>query len=80
MMGDRDYRHLIKNAIDSISKDIEPKVEDPKDNKTIYLHEVVRCLRRSYFDRVDPLDVQNTGFSSLMSGLLQKNEIWRRRI
>ena len=72
MMGDRDYRQLIKNAIDSISKDIEPKVEDPKDNKTIYLHEVVRCLRRSYFDRVEPLDVQNTGFSSLMSGLLQK--------
>ena len=29
-------------------------------------------MRRSYFDRVDPLDVQNTAFSNLMSGLLQK--------
>jgi CRISPR-associated exonuclease Cas4 len=72
MMGDRDYRQLIKNAIDSISKDIEPKVEDPKDSKIIYLHEVVRCLRRSYFDRVDPVDIQKTGFGNLMSGLLQK--------
>ena len=73
-MGDRDYRQLIKNAIDSISKDIEPKVADPKDNKTIYLHEVVRCLRRSYYDRTEPEDPQRTSFSNLMSGLLQKME------
>ena len=73
-MGDRDYRNLIKNAIDSISKDIEPKVGDPKDNKTIYLHEVVRCLRRSYYDRTEPEDPQRTSFSNLMSGLLQKME------
>ena len=73
-MGDRDYRKLIKNAVDSISKDIEPKVDDPKDNKTIYLHEVVRCLRRSYYDRTDPEDPQRTSFSNLMSGLLQKME------
>ena len=73
-MGDRDYRQLIKNAIDSISKDIEPKVDDPKDNKTIYLHEVVRCLRRSYYDRTDPQVTQRTSFSNLMSGLLQKME------
>ena len=32
MMGDRDYRQLIKNAIESIGRDIEPKI-DPKDNK-----------------------------------------------
>ncbi len=72
MMGDRDYRQLIKNAIESISKDIEPKVENPNDANTIYLHEVVRCLRRSYYDRTDPLDSQKTGFGNMMSGLLQK--------
>jgi CRISPR-associated exonuclease Cas4 len=72
MMGDRDYRQLIEKAIDSIGKDIEPKVEDPKDANTIYLHEVVRCLRRSYYDRTDPLDSQKTGFGNMMSGLLQK--------
>ncbi len=73
MMGDRDYRHLIKNAIDSIGRDIDPKV-DPKDNKTIHLHEVVRCLRRSYYDRMDPIEPKRTSFNNLMTGLLQKME------
>jgi len=73
MMGDRDYRQLIKNAIESIGRDIEPKV-DPKDNKTIHIHEVVRCLRRSYYDRTDPIDSQWTSFNNLMTGLLQKME------
>ena len=73
MMGDRDYRHLIKNAIESIGRDVEPKV-DPKDNKTIFIHEVVRCLRRSYFDRIDPIEVKRTSFNNLMTGLLQKME------
>ncbi len=50
MMGDRDYRKLIKNAIDSIGREIEPKIE-PSDYNTIDVSEVVRCLRRSYFDR-----------------------------
>lgn len=73
MMGDRDYRQLIKNAIESIGRDIETKV-DPKDNKTIHVHEVVRCLRRSYYDRVEPIDPQWTSFSNLLTGLLQKME------
>src|SRR4030066_109370 len=73
MMGDRDYRQLIKDAIESIGRDIEPKI-DPKDNKTIYIHEVVRCLRRSYYDRTDPIDSQWTSFNNLMTGLLQKME------
>lgn len=73
MMGDRDYRHLIKSSIESIGRDIEPKI-DTSDNKTIYIHEVVRCLRRSYFDRVDPIEAKRTSFNSLLSGLLQKME------
>ncbi len=73
MMGDRDFRHLMKNAIESIGRDIEPKI-DPKDNKTIYIHEVVRCLRRSYYDRTEPIEVTRTGFNNLMTGLLQKME------
>ncbi len=73
MMGDRDYRQLIKNAIESIGRDLEPKI-DPKDNKTIYLDEVVRCLRRSYYDRTEPTQVTRTSFNNLMSGLLQKME------
>ena len=73
MMGDRDYRQLIKNAIESIGRDIEPKI-DPKDNKTIYIHEVVRCLRRSYYDRTEPIEVTRTSFNNFMKGLLQKME------
>ena len=72
-MGDRDYRQLIKSAIASIGRDIEPKI-DPKDNKKIHLHEVVRCLRRSYYDRTDPIDPHYTRFSNLLTGLLQKME------
>lgn len=71
MMGDRDYRHLIKDALDSIGRDLEVKI-DGKDIKKIHLHEVVRCLRRSYFDRTEPRDVERTGFNELVSGLLRK--------
>jgi len=71
MMGDRDYRQTIKNAIETLGKEVKPKI-DPNDNKTIYVHEVVRCLRRSYFDRVDPLEPLMAGFSNLISGLLRK--------
>ncbi len=70
MLGDRDYRQFIKNAIDSIGREIEPKI-DPNDINTIHLHEVVRCLRRSYFDRVEPKDVERRGFNDLVSGLLR---------
>ncbi len=70
MLGDRDYRQLVKNAIDSIGRETEPKI-DPNDIKTIHLHEVVRCLRRSYFDRVEPKEVDRRGFTDLVSGLLR---------
>jgi CRISPR-associated exonuclease Cas4 len=70
-MGDRDYRSLIKNAIDSIGRELNIEI-DSKDLQTIHLHEVVRCLRRSYYDRTDPEDVQRRGFNELSSGLLRK--------
>lgn len=70
-MGDRDYRSLIKNSIDSIGKELDVKI-DVNDISTIHLHEVVRCLRRSYYDRVEPKDIQRHGFNDLIAGLLQK--------
>ena len=70
MLGDRDYRQLIKKAIDSIGHEIQPKI-DPNDIKTIHLHEVVQCLRRSYFDRVEPKQIERRGFNDLVSGLLR---------
>lgn len=69
-MGDRDYRSLIKNAIDSIGKEVELEI-DANDIKTIHLEEVVRCLRRSYYDRVEPKEREKTSFTDLVGGLLR---------
>ncbi|PIW32551.1 MAG: hypothetical protein COW27_03655 [Nitrosopumilales archaeon CG15_BIG_FIL_POST_REV_8_21_14_020_37_12] len=71
MMGDRDFRSLIKNAVESIGRELEIEI-DSKDIKTIHLKEVVQCLRRSYYDRIDPKEVERRGFSDLLSGLLRK--------
>ncbi|PIN82123.1 MAG: hypothetical protein COW26_05730 [Nitrosopumilales archaeon CG15_BIG_FIL_POST_REV_8_21_14_020_33_23] len=71
MMGDRDYRSVIKNAVDSIGRELEIEI-DAKDIKTIHLKEVVQCLRRSYYDRIDSKEVERRGFNDLLSGLLRK--------
>jgi len=71
MMGDRDFRSIVENAINSIGKELEINI-DSADIQTIHLHEVVQCLRRSYYDRIDPQEVQRKGFNELLSGLLRK--------
>ncbi len=71
MMGDRDFQTTIRGAIGSISKELEVSI-DSKDIKTIHLKEAVQCLRRSYYDRVDSLDIEIRGFNELVSGLLKK--------
>ena len=73
MMGDRDFRKIIKSAVESIGKELEIQI-DSKDIHTIHLHEVVQCLRRSYYDRVDPQEIERRGFNELLSGLLRKLE------
>ncbi len=71
MMGDRDFRTTIKSAIDSIGKELEIDI-DSKDFQTIHLQEVVQCLRRSYYDRIEPEEIERRGFNELLSGLLRK--------
>lgn len=71
MMGDRDFRSIVENAIDSIGKELEINI-DSADIQTIHLHEAVQCLRRSYYDRIEPQEVQRKGFNELLSGLLRK--------
>ena len=71
MMGDRDFRSIVKNAVDSIGRELEIEI-DAKDIKTIHLKEVVQCLRRSYYDRIDSKEVERRGFNDLLSGLLRK--------
>lgn len=73
MMGDRDFQKIIQSAIESIGKELEIQI-DAKDIQTIHLHEVVQCLRRSYYDRIDPQEIERRGFNELLSGLLRKLE------
>ena len=70
-MGDRDYRNTIQTAIGSIGKELEIQI-DSKDIQTIHLQEVTKCLRRSYYDRIDPNEIERRGFNELLSGLLRK--------
>ena len=72
-MGDIDYRNIIKSAIESIGKELETQI-DSEDIQRIHLHEVVQCLRRSYYDRVEPQEIEKRGFNDLLSGLLKKLE------
>jgi len=69
-MGDRDYRRIITDVMEHLSHDIKPEIE--KNNKIIHFSEVVRCLRRSYFDRVDPLEQKGLRFSDLFRELMKK--------
>ncbi len=71
MMGDRDFRTTIKSAVDSIGKELEIDINS-KDFQTIHLQEVVQCLRRSYYDRIEPEEIERRGFNELLSGLLRK--------
>ena len=70
-VGDRDYKQIVRDAIDSIGEDIELKI-DAKDDNTIYLDEVAKCLRRSYYDRKDPLETERTQFNKVLGGLFRK--------
>ena len=72
-MGDRDFRTTIQNAIKSIGNELEVNI-DSKNFETIHLQEVVRCMRRSYYDRLEPLEIERRGFNELLSGLLRKLE------
>lgn len=71
MMGDKDLRGVVKNAVDAIGREVGTKI-DAGDVQTIHLGEVVRCLRRAYYDRTDPAEVERTGFGDLLAGLMQK--------
>ena len=69
--GDRDYKQIVRDAIDSIGEDISLKI-DAKDPSIIYLHETTKCLRRSFYDRTDPLETEQTQFNKVLGGLFRK--------
>jgi len=69
--GDRDYKQVVRDAIDSIGEDVSLKI-DTKDINTIYLYEATKCLRRSFYDRIDPLETEQTQFNKVLGGLFRK--------
>ncbi len=70
-VGDRDYKQIVRDAIDSIGEDVSLKI-DTKDTSIIYLHEATKCLRRSFYDRTDPLETEQTQFNKVLGGLFRK--------
>ena len=73
MMGDRDYRSIIKNIIENIGEDLELKI-DPEKPDIIHLAEVVSCLRRSYYNRIDPIKLERKSFNFLLNVMFRKLE------
>ena len=71
VVGDRDYKQIVRDAIDSIGEDVQLKF-DTKDPNTIYLHEVTKCLRRSFYDRTESLETEQTQFNKVLGGLFRK--------
>ena len=69
--GDRDYKQVVKDAFDSIDEVVSLKI-DTKDTNIIYLHEATKCLRRSFYDRIDPLETEQTQFNKVLGGLFRK--------
>ena len=69
--GDRDYKQVVRDVIDSMGENIEIKI-DSKDVNTIHLHEATKCLRLSYYDRTDPIDTEQTQFNKVLGGLFRK--------
>jgi len=69
--GDRDYKQVVRDAIDSIGEDVSFKI-DTKDINTVYLYEATKCLRRSFYDRTDPLETERTQFNKVLGGLFRK--------
>ena len=71
MMGDRDFRTVIKNSIESVGKELDYKIDLENVNK-IHVNEVTKCMRRSYYDRTDPAEPERTRFSDLLGGMFRK--------
>ena len=69
--GDKDYKQIVKNALDGIRQGIQIDI-DPKDFNTILLHEVTKCLRKSYYDRVEPVNVEESNLNQVLGGVFRQ--------
>ena len=72
-MGERDFRQVIDNALEGVGRELDLQV-DLSDDKIFHIQEVVGCLRRSYYDRTDPMEKKQKNFHNYLSGLFRKSE------
>ena len=73
MMGDRNFREIINGAIDNVGKMLDYTI--PRDdNSKVHVTEVIRCLRRSFYDRKEPIEENKLRFSNFLSGTIRKLE------
>jgi len=73
MLGDRDFRTTIKSSIEAVGRELDYKI-DLEDLGKIHASEVTRCLRRSFYDRLDGQEPELSRFSDLLGGMFRKLE------
>ena len=73
MMGDRNFRQIINSAIDNVGKTLDYAIPHDDDSK-VHVTEVIRCLRRAFYDRKEPIEQQKLRFSNFLSGTIRKLE------
>ena len=73
MLGDRDFRTTIKNSIEAVGRELDYHI-DLVDSSKIHVAEVTRCLRRSFYDRLDGVEPERSRFSDLLGGMFRKLE------
>jgi len=54
MLGDRNLKDVILRTMDDIYRDLDSQI-DKTNNRRINVKEIVTCLRKSYYDRKNPL-------------------------
>ena len=72
MMGDKDYNQTVNNALEALVRETQQQITDPQNNKNIFLHEICRCMRRSYYDRFEKIEESQKSFANLFGGLIRK--------
>ena len=71
MMGDRDYRSVIQNSVESVGRELEYRF-NKEDITKIHASEVTGCLRRAFYDRTDEIEKDRTSFSDLIGGMFRQ--------
>jgi|TARA_B110000014_G_C20115718_1_gene589177 CRISPR-associated exonuclease Cas4 len=73
MLGDRDYKSTIENSIDAVGNHLDYQI-DKNDLKKVHASEATGCLRRAYYNRINPLPTPRSRFADLLGGMFRNLE------